>query len=368
MSSMRQVTVYREAGRFAGWPANYGMWSWGDEIVLVFTVGYLDPDGGFHARDRTQPFMPMQARSLDGGETWEVAPMAARTPGGRGLSADEHVNIDLQVRAAIEAGLAGTPAPCPGGIDFAHPDFAMMCARSGLGAGTTAWFYTSLDRCRSWAGPYALPMLGQTGIEARTDYLVSGRGTCTLFLTAARPSGGEGGGVLCVRTEDGGKSFEALSWVATCEEGYVIMPSSARLPDGRIVTALRRAGAGEGADRRNWIDLYASDDDGLSWDHLSTPVADTGRGGNPPAMVLLGGGRLCVVSGYRHPPFEVHARISDDGGETWSAPTVLRSGGGNHDIGYPRVVQRTDGQVVSAYYFNDDPEGERYIGATIWRP
>ncbi len=94
---MRQVMVYRESGRFAGWPANYGIWSWGDEIVVGFTVGYVNPEGGFHARDKSRPFMPMQARSMDGGETWRVVEMPGRTPGNRGLSADEHVLYDLSV-------------------------------------------------------------------------------------------------------------------------------------------------------------------------------------------------------------------------------------------------------------------------------
>ena len=26
--------VYKEPGRFAGWPANGGIWHWGDEILL----------------------------------------------------------------------------------------------------------------------------------------------------------------------------------------------------------------------------------------------------------------------------------------------------------------------------------------------
>ena len=73
---MRHVEVFREPGRFAGWPANYGVWSWDDEIVVGFTVGYLKPGQTFHARDMSRPFTAMQARSLDGGETWETV----RTP------------------------------------------------------------------------------------------------------------------------------------------------------------------------------------------------------------------------------------------------------------------------------------------------
>ena len=43
---MEHIEIYREKGRYAGWPANYGIWSWGDEIVVGFTLGYINPDGG----------------------------------------------------------------------------------------------------------------------------------------------------------------------------------------------------------------------------------------------------------------------------------------------------------------------------------
>jgi len=42
--------------------------------------------------------------------------------------------------------------------------------------------------------------------------------------------------------------------------------------------------------------------------------------------------------------------------------------GGCWDLGYPRTVQRPDGKLVTMYYFNDDPQRERYIAATIWDP
>ena len=45
---------------------------------------------------------------------------------------------------------------------------------------------------------------------------------------------------------------------------------------------------------------------------------------------------------------------------------MLRDDGGCHDLGYPRTVQRHDGKIVTVYYFNDHPEGERYIATTIW--
>jgi len=37
---VRNVIVYKQQDRFAGWPANNGIWSWGNEIVVGFILGY----------------------------------------------------------------------------------------------------------------------------------------------------------------------------------------------------------------------------------------------------------------------------------------------------------------------------------------
>lgn len=359
---MQHVTVYRQESRFAGWPANYGIWSWGDEIVVGFTLGYYKADGGFHARDRNRPFVTMQAHSLDGGQTWQVRKMDCCTPGNRGLSADEHMRSDLGVGRALELGMENAPVDCPGGINFTHPNFALMCARSGLRAGARSWFYISYDRCHTWQGPFCLPMFGQRGVAARTDYLISDAHTCTLFLTATKPDGDEGR-TFCARTTDGGRTFAFLSWIGPQPKGFAIMPASVRLSKSRILVALR---CREG--ERNWIDLYGSDDDGMTWDYMGTPVVNTGRGGNPPAMIKLRDGRLCLVYGYRNAPYSIRARLSSDDGATWGEEIILRDDGGNHDLGYPRAVQRADSGVVAVYYWNDRPEGERYIAATLWMP
>ena len=363
---MQQVTILREAGRYAGWPANYGIWSWGQEVVLGFTLGYFHQQGQFHARDKSKPFVTMQARSQDGGASWQVRPMPVRTPGNRPLSADEHIDSALQVSPWLDDN-EQAPAPCPGGINFAHPNFALLCARSGLRARARSWFYYSYNRGQSWNGPYWLPMFGQSGIAARTDYLISGPGECTLFLTAAKADGDEGR-VFCARTTDGGKTFDFLAWVTPEPAGYAIMPASVRLSPSRLLTAVRYA-AGRSIKPRPlcWIDLFASHDNGVTWTHLDRLVADTGQGGNPPTLTKLQDGRLCLTYGYRNPPYGIYAKLSQDDGLTWSEPIVLREGAGNHDIGYPRTAQLADGHLVTAYYFNDHADGERYIAATLWR-
>jgi len=365
--SKHHVTVYREKGRYAGWPANYGIWAWGDdEIVLGFTLGYHQTSTKFHARDSSRPFISMQARSLDGGETWKVQETPCRTPGNRGLSADEHMAPGMGVGDALDT--VNAPVDCPGEIDFTQLGFALMCAKTGLKAGASSFFYISTNRCHSWAGPFRLPMYGQTGIAARTDYLISGPDTCTLFLTANKSDGQEGR-IFCARTTNGGKTFDFLAWIGPEPEGYTIMPASLRLSESQLLVAARSQARGQNLpEAKNWIDLYSSEDDGLTWRYLNRPVPDTGRGGNPPTLTQLRDGRLCITYGYREAPFNICARLSQDNGVTWGEEIILRSQGGNHDIGYPRTVQRPDGKIVTAYYFNDTPDGERYIAATVWDP
>src|SRR5207244_13339713 len=70
--ALRHVVVYREEGRFAGWPANHGIWSWGDEILVGFSRGYYKDRGRFHHIDHDRPEEFLLARSRDGGLTWVV--------------------------------------------------------------------------------------------------------------------------------------------------------------------------------------------------------------------------------------------------------------------------------------------------------
>jgi hypothetical protein len=364
---MRQMTVYREPGRFAGWPANYGLWAWGNGLVLCFTVGYHDSQGRFHARDTARPFETLQARSLDGGETWQVQPFPGRTPGGCALSADEHMRPELGVAAAIAAGDA--PSLSPGGFDLLHPDLAILCARTGLGAGVESFFYVSTDRCHTWQGPNALPLFGQTGIAARTDVVILGASEALLFLTANKSDGHEGR-VLCAHSGDGLGTFDLRAFVGKepPSGAFEIMPASVRLAEGRILTAIRC----RGADGAAWIDLWRSEDEGRSWRRVARPVqfAERGHSGNPPTLTLLADGRLVLTYGNRDAPYTIAARLSINEGCTWSGEITLRAGGGCRDLGYPRTVARADGALVTAYYFNDRPDGdgERFIGATIWRP
>src|SRR3954467_1057451 len=76
---VRHVVVYAEPGRFAGWPANHGTWSWGDEVLVGFSRGDDKDRGPYHHIDLDKPEEFLLARSLDGGLSWKVE--APRPPG-----------------------------------------------------------------------------------------------------------------------------------------------------------------------------------------------------------------------------------------------------------------------------------------------
>jgi hypothetical protein len=111
-------------------------------------------------------------------------------------------------------------------------------------------------------------------------------------------------------------------------------------------------------------------DNGQTWELASTPVGGE-AGTAPPALSRLADGRLVLSYGYRKPingPTSIRARISDNDGATWGEELILRSGGGDEDIGYTRQVVRPDGKLVAIYYWQEDEKAERDIAATIWTP
>jgi hypothetical protein len=342
-ASETHVTVYREKGRFGGWPANHGIWSWGDEVVVGFSAAwYMDRGPDRHPMDPSKPEEPRLGRSLDGGATWTVeAPRSLLPPEQGGKRASR------------------LPAP----MDFTHPDFAMTIRFRDVNTGSSLFWY-STNRGREWNGPFEFPLFGQKGVAARTDYIVNGPRDCLVFLSAAKSNGKEGR-PFAARTLDGGMSWKFVSWIGPEPAGFAIMPSTVRTgPRGLLSTVRVKQDAAH-----NWIDAWASEDDGASWKLTGKAIADTGEfSGTPPSLIRLRDGRLCLTYGVRAKPYRIATRLSPDNGRTWSAERILRGDGVAWDVGYVRSAERPDGKVVSVYYFNDKKAPERFVAATIWQP
>ncbi len=364
---MRTVIVFSQAKTFTGWPANNGGWVWGNELLVGFTSGEYAIQAGHHIRE---PYTSRLARSLDGGESWKV---------------------ELPQNFL---GCCGSLASLDSAIDFTHSGFAMRVFSTGYhGCDEPAGGYLySLDRGRSWQGPHPFSGLHsqltavlsgsqsvtgcQTPIQfeltPRTDIVVEGSNRLLLMLSV-RQAGWGSDRVFAARTIDGGQSFQFVSWMVQPADPYrAVMPSTVRLGDGRLVSAVRRRDMNFA---EGWIDAYISVDNAASWNYLSR-VGECGKAnGNPPALALLQDGRLACAYGNRTRR-QMLLRLSEDGGLTWQDEIVIRSRYASleelgissnltEDFGYPRLLLRPDGKLVAIYYWADAGHPEQHIAATI---
>jgi len=333
----QNVTVFQQPGRYGGWPANGGMWAWGDELVVDFTGAWFKHVAGGHAVDFKKPFEKWQARSLDGGVTWSAEKLE--------LLSDPSADSKAQ--------------PLPAALDFTQPDFALVFHYVSQNVGPS-FFYVSTNRCRDWQGPFRFAVEGVEKIAARTDLVVLGQHDALMFGSAAKTNNKEGR-TFCARTTDGGQTWKLVSFIGPEPEGFAIMPATVRLKNGALLTSIRHA-----EKSKAMIDVYRSDDLGANWKFLGAATGNIG--GNPSTLTLLADGRLVLAYGYRLKPFGIRARVSTDDGATWGEEIMLRGDGLTGDLGYPRTVVRADGKLVTAYYFNGPHDEDRTIQATVWTP
>ena len=212
-------------------------------------------------------------------------------------------------------------------------------------------------------------------MSARTDYLVNGRDDCRVFIAAKNPEvqAGIKDRAFSTRMTDGGITIKFLGWM-TGEPLSVrsVMPSTVRLSDTDLISLVRRRydiHSFRGFEF-NWIEAEFSRDNGVTWEFLSrVATTDMGfRNGNPPSLVLLQDGRLVAAYGVRMAPEGIRAKTSESGGKSWSREIHLRDDGRTFDLGYPRMVQRPDGKIVTIYYYTTETRREQHIAATIWDP
>ena len=365
---MEHVTISYDPGAFLGWPFSYGLWAFPDgEVLAGFTRGpcaYEQPHDVQHwVVDPLSEQVTL--RSTDAGRTWPAESV--------GVVATHH---DL-ARAWFDGTMPAAPSDPP---DWTSPDFCMTTGFSvppGR-AQHAGYIQYSQDRGRTWDGPYVVPSLGFGHVQVKPHHVVRPDGVVLLFVTVARanvadaPLYGKYGRrfVAVFASADNGVTWRYLSSVLPTSpdrqfiERYYGSPTL--LPDGRILIALRCQLDGANA----WPEVFESEDGGWSWRFVSR-IADWG---GPTDLTCLRDGRVVAVYGRRTPPFGVRARVSTDAGRTWEPERVLRNDGGAFDLGYPRVAELPDGDVITTYYFNraDDPVqcegGVRHIAATIFSP
>ncbi len=353
--STQNVKVYGEEGKFAGWPANWGMWNWGNEILVGYTrANHLDKSG--HTYDNASSVAQF-SRSYDGGKTWTVEDAFER-----GIT---HATWEHHIGTKDKKVLREK-------INFRHPDFAMTFRMHGELYGPSSFYYT-YNRGRNWIGPFPLEVNftgpEPEGIVSRTDYIVDGKHKMTAFITVGFKEEEKTNWrqVACIETTDGGKTWKQKSWIGEPKINS-IMPSSIRVDKNTLLSVIRRTAPPR-------MVSFLSKDNGKTWKQLEDPVT-VDANGHPPAVVRVQDGRLCMVYGIRRTQtmpdgIGMYVVFSKDNGLTWGKPTLLRGkDGGTWDIGYPRALVLPNGHVITTYYYNQADQGDkyRYIAATIFNP
>lgn len=356
-NSIQHTIVYQQDGRFAGWPANNGAWNWGNEILVGFVEAAHYETEGFHTYDQ-ETTRNKYARSLDGGLTWDI--VDAYDIGQTGWAYDNNLSdAEVEEPTALDSPID----------DFTDSDFIITWMRDNYHNGPSIFYY-STDRGHQWDGPFTFPDLGTDGIGTRTDYIIDGAKELSTFVNVAKPNGKEGR-VAHVKTTDGGVNWELVSWIGDEPEGFDIMPATVRISEDELYTVIRSR---EPEPHRNFLKAFRSVDNGETWQEEPNPSFETGNGGTPPALVRMQDGRLALSYIFRsNYGSRVHLRFSEDNGKTWGNEITVRSGdGATRDVGYPRMVQNGDGDLVILYYWNhaadEHAKPYRYIAASIVDP
>ena len=148
--------VYYEKGRFGAWPANNGIWMWGNEILVSFSRAYYKNKPHQHSTDATKPGGRAFARSIDGGKTW-----------------------NLEEGTVVSHRNAKQLNELEENINFKHPNFAFTSSGNK--------FNVSYDKGKTWGTAYVYPKYEIVDAEnhsARTDYVVLDENTCRIFIAS----------------------------------------------------------------------------------------------------------------------------------------------------------------------------------------
>ena len=361
LKSIRHNVVWKDNNYFSAWPANGALWRFGDfEIGLCFIrarCDYLSEESVSHnlvVRER------VILRSFDEGTTWDLDNLQSVPFGYSDFDSGEWT--------------FDTPKNLKSGFDPNSEQFCLL-PRFGLppeNAQHLAGICISADKGFTWSGPFRLPSNGYNHIGKPMRYVVLADGSILLFAYASEFVSKSIGlltdvpSVIVVFTSsDGGVTWNVLSEITPEPlEPSIIMPYPIVLENGELIVATRRPYDGI----RMYTQFYVSSDKGLTWSKRSR----LNGWGAPACLTRLRNGNILCTYGYRNEPYGIKGSISKDDCFTWSDPFWIRDDGGSMDLGYPLTIVRSDGTLLTSYYFNTSDEvpqmngGVRHIASSIY--
>jgi len=202
--------------------------------------------------------------------------------------------------------------------------------------------YGSTDRASSFAAP-TIVQPDETISVPLNEGIVNQGSTCAygpggeLYITWERgflsPFFGQGGAgvfpqIVFAASFDGGASFGARTLVSDISSGALFPP------------------AGYNRGNHNDFPRIAAAQSGPLRGRVYVAYQDSR---------IANGGTQAATGGLGHPDLDVYVRFSDDGGSTWSSPTLAAGGGDGLIQFWPVVSVQPDGDVVVSY--NESVEG-----------
>lgn len=215
------------------------------------------------------------------------------------------------------------------------------------------WMIRSEDGGRSWSTRYRCLVNSPHGpIQRRNGHL----------LYAGKELWTGAGRVGCCRSIDDGKSWE---WLATLpvrngdqaaryHELHAVETTS-----GKLIVHIRN----ENPNNENETLQSESTDDGMTWS-VPHPI---GVWGLPSHLLRLRDDRLLMTYGHRRPPFGNQARISNDEGDSWSAPLIISGDGAGGDLGYPSTVELLNGEMLTVWYERLSDNSKAVLRQARWQ-
>jgi len=295
-------------------------------------------------------------RSDDNGETWSDPEIVADTP------LDDRDAGVLETRSGAllvnwfssVAWMVTLHRQEVGEVDWLPPEtqarwraerervVSRVRVRDELGA----WLVRSEDGGRTWSERIPTVVSSPHGPIELSDgrLLFAGKRQTPPEQWRDGSAHGTGEVGVAVSTDDG-RSWQWLTAVSPMaghtQEDYH-EPHVVETADGRLVMHIRNHGKPYPHETLQ----CESSDGGRTW----SPVHPIGVWGLPSHLMRLRDGRLLMTYGYRRPPYGNQARVSADGGRSWSEPLIVSDDGFCGDLGYPSTVELADGRLLTVWY------------------
>ncbi len=129
-------------------------------------------------------------------------------------------------------------------------------------------------------------------------------------------------------------------------------------PSGKLIVHIRNHNTNNAGETLQ----TESSDGGATW---SVPHS-IGVWGFPSHLLRLSDGRLLMSYGYRRGSMGNQARLSEDEGQSWSAPITLSDEADNYDLGYVTTVELSEGKLLSVWYEKMAGSSQAILRQTRW--